>query len=163
MADDLILQALEAHYKAYISLKNDRQRAHEELAQINDAIATITPKIIGLSALVEVPEDSELSTFLFEIKTTGITDAIRSVLRSAGAVMLRPPVIKDQLIKMGLNLSGYQNPLAVIGSVLKRLEESGEVRKIPHKDGARYRWVRAEKTRPAEPPKISDVIKKKGK
>lgn len=163
MADDLILQALEAHYKAYISLKNDRSRAYEELGMINDAIARITPKIIGLSALVDVPVSSELGIFLYEIKTTGITDAVRSVLRSAGAVMLRPPVIKDQLIKMGLNLSGYQNPLAVIGSVLKRLEEAGEVRKVPNKGGALYSWVRAEKTPPEEPPKLSDVIKKKGK
>lgn len=164
MADDLIKQALEANYKAYISLKNNRARAIEDLAEINEQIAKITPKIIGLSALVDVPQDSELGMFLLEIKTTGITDAVRSVLRSAGpAILLRPPTIKDHLVKMGLDLSGYQNPLAVIGSVLNRLEEYGEVRKTPDKSGARYSWIRARKTEPVEPPKLSEAIKKRGK
>jgi len=143
MADELIMQALQANYELLESLRERRLDAEVTLSQIDEEIAQITPKIIGLAALVEVPTDSKIERFLAEVANNGLTDAVRSALRSVPAAMrIRPPQVRDRLVKMGVNLSVYQNPMAVIGSTLKRLEESGEIKKTPHKDGPLYNWIR---------------------
>lgn len=143
MADELIMQALQANYDLLVAMRDDRANAELAIAAIDEEVARITPKIIGLAALVDVPANSEIGRFLTEIANTGLTDAVRSVMRSVPVAMrIRPPQVRDLLVKMGVDLSSYQNPMAVIGSTLKRLEESGEIKKTAHKDGPLYNWIR---------------------
>jgi len=160
MADELIMKALEEAYKLVLFHRNQRAAGLRLVAQADEEIAKVTPKIIGLAALVDVPEDSELGQFVLEMASMGITDAVRLVLRSAGpAIRIKPTSIRDRLIKMGVKLD-YNNPLAVIGSTLKRLEEAGEVRKTMSQGTAMYSWIRIPDPPPLEEPSIDEVLKR---
>jgi hypothetical protein len=162
MADEKIMEALEENYRLLVSLRNERAKGLQMVATATEGIAKVTPKIIGLAALVDsVPEDSEIGQFLLETASTGITDAVRSVLRSNPAMNLRPTNIRDALIKMGVKLS-YQNPLAVIGSTLKRLEEAGEIRKTGGEGGARYSWIPVKIQPPVRVPTLGDALRARG-
>ena len=70
----------------------------------------------------------------------GLTDSCRLILRSAGHPLTAVEV-RAQLAAMGIDLSRYSNDLAAIHTILKRLNESGEVRFVPRtweKPG--YQW-----------------------
>src|SRR5258708_6399628 len=163
MADEKIMEALEENYRLLVSLRNERAQGLQMVAEATEGIAKVTPKIIGLAALLDdVPEDSEIGQVLLETASTGITDAVRSVLRSHAAhPPLRPTNIRDSLIKMGVKLS-YKNPLAVIGSTLKRLEEAGEIRKIEGEGGTRYSWIPVKIQPPVRVPTLGDALRARG-
>src|SRR6266478_4811304 len=99
MSDEFTMKALEENYKALLRLRHERARAERSLAEIDEQIAKQTPKVIALSALVdEVPEDSELGQFLIETASMGITDAVRTVLRSTPG-MMQPLDVRNALIR----------------------------------------------------------------
>jgi hypothetical protein len=71
----------------------------------------------------------------------GITDACRMVLRSAGAP-LTVVEIRTQLAAMGFDLARYENDLAAIHTVLKRLNQAGETRFVSRSWGRpSYEWL----------------------
>ena len=159
MTDEFTMKALEENYKRLVSLRNQRSQMERDLEQLNEEIAKATPRVVALAALVEdVPEDSDLGRFLTETAATGITDAVRTVLRSTPG-LLRPVDVRNALIKMGVKLD-YSNPLAVIGSTLKRLEESGEVLKTTTDSGtAFYGWSRPRDLPARKVPTLKDALK----
>jgi len=57
--------------------------------------------------------------------TWGLTEACRTVLRSAGRP-LTALELRDRLVSVGFDLERYSNALASVHTVLKRLTESGE-------------------------------------
>src|SRR5258707_4099095 len=57
----------------------------------------------------------------------GLTDACRLIVRGAG-VPLAPTDVRQRLQTIGFDLSKYANDLAAIHTILKRLNESGELR-----------------------------------
>jgi hypothetical protein len=72
----------------------------------------------------------------------GLTDSCRMVLRSAGHPLTAVEV-RGQLAAMGLDLSRYSNDLAAIHTILKRLNESGEVRFVARAWGKPgYQWTK---------------------
>lgn len=158
MSDEFTMKALEENYKALLKLRHERAQAEQSLAEIDERIAKITPKVIGLAALVdEVPEDSELGQFLIETASMGITDAVRTVLRSTPGLM-QPLDVRNALIRMGVNLRDYKNQLAVIGSTLKRLEESGEVVKSTPQGKPWYSWSRPRDLPPIQNPTLEAML-----
>jgi hypothetical protein len=60
----------------------------------------------------------------------GLTDACRLVVRGAG-VPVTPADVRQRLQSIGVDLSKYANDLAAIHTILKRLNESGELRFVP--------------------------------
>src|SRR5262245_1512836 len=71
----------------------------------------------------------------------GLTDACRMVLRSAGAP-LTVLEVRAQLGAMGIDLSRYENDLAAIHTILKRLNQAGEIRFVPRSWGRpSYEWL----------------------
>jgi hypothetical protein len=60
---------------------------------------------------------------------------------------MTPPEVRDRLLSIGYDLSSYSNELAVIHTVLRRLNEAGEIRIIPKAGGKNaYLW--------AKPPRV---------
>ena len=54
---------------------------------------------------------------------------------------MTPVDVRDRLLAIGVDLSVYANELAAIHTVLKRLNEAGEIRLVPRAGGkAAYLW-----------------------
>jgi hypothetical protein len=120
--------ALEAAAKEYEALGEQRRTIDERLTQLAQTIGTLS-RLIGLTPTVPL----------------SITDAVRLAIR-AGVPMM-PTEVRDRLLSIGVDLSSYSNELAVIHTVLKRLNEAGEIRVIPRPGGKnQYLW--------AKPPKV---------
>lgn len=117
--------ALEAAVKEYEALAGERQRIDGRLAALAQTIATLT-RLCGVTPTVP----------------WGLTDACRVVLRGAG-IPMTPLEVRNRLLAIGFDLSAYSSPLAAIHTVLKRLNESGELRFIADQSGKRsYVWER---------------------
>jgi hypothetical protein len=120
--------ALEAAAKEYESLGEQRRKIDERLTQLAQTIGTLS-RLIGLTPTVPL----------------SITDAVRLAIRAG--VPMTPMEVRDRLLSIGVDLSSYSNELAVIHTVLKRLNEAGEIRIIPKPGGKnQYLW--------AKPPKV---------
>src|SRR5258708_40274166 len=70
-----------------------------------------------------------------------ITDAVRLAMRAG--VPMTPLEVRERLLSIGVDLSTYSNDLAVIHTVLRRLNEAGELRLIPQPNGKNtYLWAK---------------------
>lgn len=120
--------ALEAAAKEYEGLGEQRRQIDERLTQLAQTIGTLS-RLIGLTPTVPL----------------SITDAVRLAIRAG--VPMTPPEVRDRLLSIGFDLSQYSNELAVIHTVLRRLNEAGEIRVLPKPGGKHaYLW--------AKPPKV---------
>jgi hypothetical protein len=123
-------RALEAAAKEYETLGAERQRIDKRLGELAQTIGTLS-RLCGLTPTVP----------------WGLTDACRTVLRSAGLPMTAAEV-RDRLQGVGCDLSTYSNALAAIHTTLKRLNDAGELRlalATPQSKVA-YVWNRPPKT-----------------
>jgi hypothetical protein len=102
-------RALDAAVKEYEALGAERQRIDTRLAELAQTISTLS-RLCGLTPTVP----------------WGLTDACRVVLRSG--LPMTPTDVRDRLQAIGVDLSKYSSELAAIHTVLKRLNEGGEVR-----------------------------------
>ena len=119
--------ALEAAAREYEQLGEERRKIDERLSQLAQTIGTLS-RLIGLTPTVPL----------------NITDAVRLAMRAG--VPMTPTEVRDRLLSIGVDLSNYANELAVIHTVLKRLNEAGEIRLIPRAGGKHaYLWARPPK------------------
>jgi hypothetical protein len=116
--------ALAAAIDEYESLGAERRRLDDRLAQLAQTIGTLS-RLLGLEPTVPL----------------GLTDACRLVLR--GGLPMTPVDVRDRLQSIGVDLSVYTNELAAIHTILKRLNEAGEIRIVPQSSGKpAYLWQR---------------------
>ena len=116
--------ALDAAIKEYEALGEKRRKIDDRLAQLAQTIGTLS-RLIGLTPTVPL----------------SITDGVRLALRTG--VPMTPTDVRDRLQAIGVDLSVYSNVLAVIHTVLRRLNEAGEIRRIPRPGGkTAYLWIR---------------------
>src|SRR3954469_20749974 len=108
--------ALAAAIREYENLGLERRRIDDRLAQLSQTIGTLN-KLLGYQSTVPL----------------GLTDAIRIVMR--GGVPMTPIEVRDRLKAIGLEMSKYVNDLAAVHTILKRLNENGELRFIPRELG----------------------------
>jgi hypothetical protein len=88
-----------------------------------------------------MPKTTAISETLNDVSKIGLTEAVRIVLRANGGWMT-PQQIRDQIRKLGIDLSRYQNPLASIHTILDRLidkEIELDVLETPKQRAARRR------------------------
>src|SRR5437870_8790891 len=115
-------RALEAATREYEDLGAKRHAIDKRLAELAQPIGTLS-KLIGLTPTVPI----------------GLTDAVRLIMR--GGVPMTPVEIRDRLHAIGFDVSKYSNDLAAVHTILKRLNESGELRFIPRAPGRhQYTW-----------------------
>jgi hypothetical protein len=123
MGSDEYRGALEAAVKEYEALGEQRRDIDKRLAQLAQTIGTLS-RLLGLTATVPL----------------SITEAVRLAMRSG--VPMTPLEVRERLLAIGTDLSAYSNDLAVIHTVLKRLNAAGEVRIIPRAGGKNaYLWA----------------------
>ena len=114
--------ALDAAVREYESLGAQRQEIDRRLAHLAQTIGTLS-RLLGLTPTVPL----------------GLTDACRLVLR--GGLPLTPVEVRDRLLQIGVDLTVYTNDLSAIHTVLKRLNESSEIRLVPKPSGKHaYLW-----------------------
>ena len=114
------------------------------LIELDAEIAKLRSKVISVADLVgSPPSDSPISKLKEFVTEMGLTDAIRQVLMAHNHG-LTPKEVRDWLVRMGVDLSGYGNVQASIHAILKRLQESGEAdRAVDKKTGKHinlYMW-----------------------
>lgn len=123
--------ALQAAAREYEALGEERRKIDDRLSQLAQTIGTLS-RLLGLTPTVPL----------------SITDAVRLAVRAG--VPMTPTEVRDRLLAIGVDLSIYTNELAVIHTVLKRLNEAGEIRILPKRGGKHaYLWAR--------PPKVIAV------
>jgi len=102
-------RALDAAVREYETLGQQRQDIDKRLSELAQTISTLS-RLCGLTPTVP----------------WGLTDACRVVLRSG--LPMTPTDVRDRLLAIGFDLSKYSNELSGIHTVLKRLNEAGELR-----------------------------------
>jgi hypothetical protein len=112
MTQETYRAALDAAVREYERAYADRAALDVRLAELQQSISTLT-RLCGFVPSVAF----------------GLTDACRLVLRGAGAPMTAVQV-RERLLSIGFDLDKYENALAAIHTVLKRLAESGETHPI---------------------------------
>ncbi|HWF84243.1 MAG TPA: hypothetical protein VG222_05335 [Vicinamibacterales bacterium] len=103
-------RALQTAIREYEALGQQRQSLDQRLAEVAQTIGALS-RLCGLVSTVPL----------------GLTDACRLVVRGAG-VPVTPIDVRDRIKAIGFDLSKYSNDLAAIHTILKRLNESGELR-----------------------------------
>jgi len=135
--------ALAAAIREYEDLGARRREIDDRLAQLAQTIGTLT-RLLGLTPTVPL----------------GLTDACRLVLR--GGLPMTPVEVRDRLVAIGVDLSIYSNELAAIHTVLRRLNESGEIRLLPRSTGKHaYLWNRPPRA-VAIGPEVAEFIRGTG-
>lgn len=133
--NSLYRDALEAAKSEMESLLTEQTEVEKRLSFINSRVNDLKKTILSLGELVGEE---------FEPETMGITDAIRKVMRGAlddKGSYISPISVRNFLQKDNFPLSAYKNPLAVIHTTLKRLEEQLEVQSTTLNNGKTYyRW-----------------------
>jgi hypothetical protein len=115
--------ALQSAIKEYEALGEQRRAIDARLSQLAQTIGTLS-RLLGLTPTVPM----------------SITDAVRLAARAG--VPMTPLEVRERLLSIGVDLSSYSNDLAVIHTVLKRLNEAGELRLIPKLNGKNaYLWA----------------------
>ena len=110
-------RALQAAVREYEELGLKRREIDRRLAELAQTMGTLS-KLLGHTPTVPM----------------GLTDAIRLVMRGAGLPMT-PVEIRDRLRAIGFDVAKYTNDLAAVHTILKRLNDAGELRFIARPDG----------------------------
>jgi hypothetical protein len=129
MSNEDYRAALESATRELETLTGQRAELDRRIAQLMQTMGNLM-KLCGLAPTVNF----------------GLTDSCRMILRSAGHPLTAVEV-RGQLAAMGVDLSRYSNDLAAIHTILKRLNDSGEVRFVPRtweKPG--YQWTKPPRT-----------------
>jgi hypothetical protein len=122
MTADDYRTALASAITEYEDLGQRRREIDDRLAQLAQTIGTLT-RLLGLTPTVPL----------------GLTDACRLALRGAGLPMT-PLEVRDRLLAIGFDLSVYTNELSAIHTILKRLNDAGEIRFVAKAGKQAYIW-----------------------
>ena len=110
-------RALQTAVREYEDLGIRRREIDRRLSELAQTIGTLS-KLLGHTPTVPL----------------GLTDAIRLVMRGAG-VPMTPVDVRDRLQGMGLDMARYTNDLAAVHTILKRLNDAGELRLVARPGG----------------------------
>jgi hypothetical protein len=135
--------ALDAAIKEYEALGEQRRDIDKRLSHLAQTIGTLS-RLLGLTPTVPL----------------GLTEGCRLVLRAG--VPMTPVQVRDRLLDVGLDLTSYTNDLSAVHTVLKRLNEAGEIRIVPQPSGKHaYLWQAPPKV-VAIGPEMAEYVRKSG-
>jgi hypothetical protein len=111
-----------------------RERLVDSIARVDQQIKALTAAAEAFARVIEVRPDPEVPLAAIEEQRPEfeITATVRDILKAArqgdrDQRSLSPPQIKTLLVEKGWKAEEYDNPLAVIHTILKRLVKSAEV------------------------------------
>jgi hypothetical protein len=132
--------------RAYAKAQREFQELLEKQENTEKRLLIVRKSMETLRELCESEgvaiEPSEEAADMLEHST--LADEIRNILKARHPAWLRPNEVKAELVKLGHDLSGYQNPQATIHMILKRMVESREVEEQISTENEKkiYRWIR---------------------
>jgi len=122
----------------------------EELGKLKATQERITRLENAINALRELSKQQTVSTALealrkmklepSAVQALGLTEIVKGILRQAHPKDLTAPEIRDELVALGFDLSGYKNPLAAIHNLIGRLVASNEISVITTEGREAVRW-----------------------
>jgi|ERR1700681_3988375 hypothetical protein len=121
-------------------LHADREAVNIEIVKLEQFISA-TANLLPDSERRLVNDTMESFQELSNLRETGLTDAIRAVLKSAAGQWLTVANVRDRLVSAGFDFSAYTaNPLASISTTLRRMKS--EDMETGNTDGSviTYRW-----------------------
>lgn len=127
-------------------LERERRALGELLRQREQLATKIAKQQIRVAALAALCEASEEVDKMAEMDLGGLTNACRTVFRAAGNRGLMPTEVRGSLERLRFPTQTHKNILASIHTVIRRLEEAGEIRKAIHdkhagEDKSVYQWA----------------------
>ena len=123
MSEEDYTAALGTAIAEYERLGEERRRIDARLSQLTETISTLS-RLVGLRPTVPF----------------GLTDAVRLIYRNAG-IPLSPTQARERLKAIGFDLSIYSNDMAALHTVLRRLNEAGELKFMATPGKHLYSWV----------------------
>jgi len=121
-------------YESWLARAQRRlETLYEHKSAIENEISALESGIKGFAPLVNQPA-------LWQGPDTGITDAVKSVLRSDESRMWSATQVRDELLERGISLT-QKNPLSTIYQVLARLVDQGGAIIYEREGKNLYKWV----------------------
>jgi hypothetical protein len=118
---------LNPYKSSYLAAKQELEQRRNELSFVTQRIALLEQTIRQLEPLANeagVPP------------TAGLPELCRQILMSRPSTEFTAPEMMQALANMGVDISGYSNPLAVLHTTLTRLVKPGNgFVKVPGPDG----------------------------
>lgn len=132
-------------YVAALDLaKKELAMKRSELHRLESDVRRLESTVMALTALTGKPQDIDVAA--------GITEAVKQAIRIQAPTGLFPTTVKLRLEEAGFPFQDMKNPMASIHSVLKRLEQSGFIRRSAADDGkTAYFWKGGQKGRRKPP------------
>ena len=124
-------EPLEAARTELEALLNEETGLEYRLIENRKRTEALRETVLTLAVLVGEEQEEE---------SVGITDAIRTVLKNMSDRSFQPRVVRLHLKRADFPLDKYKNPLAVIHTTLKRLEQQGEVKTVEIVGKTYYVW-----------------------
>jgi len=111
----------------------------ERREQLDRFIANLSRVVTANAEMLPDSERDEALRTLQELVggPPGFTDAVREFMRRNAGLSFTAIEVRERLKTVNFDVGAYDNPLASIHTILKRLVLQGEVERYP--DGA-YRW-----------------------
>jgi hypothetical protein len=117
------------HKQHLQAAEQELQQRLQERAWLEQRIAQLQQLIEALKTIVNAPDQRPMERSLPQLCLLILSQATED---------LSVPQIRDRLRMIGVILD-YQNELAVLHTIMGRLEKSGYVRSVRNLNGARYR------------------------
>jgi hypothetical protein len=127
-------------------LNHEREMLVDLLSQRERLEKKIARQLTRVGALAALSEEGEGVGEIMETELGGLTNACRVAFRAAGNRGLMPTEVRGALEQLRFPTRTHKNILASIHTVIRRLEESREIRKMIHdkhdeQDDSVYQWV----------------------
>lgn len=122
------------NYEIWLKAARDMlETLYQQKAAIEDEISQLQRAIQGFEPLVK-------NRAKWFGPTSGITHAIRALLKSESGRLFTATDIRDELLQRGVALR-QKNPMATIHQILHRLVQSETVKVFTHEPGRNhYKW-----------------------
>jgi len=130
--------------RALKAARNELEVLLKQRQEIDKRIMALQRTVDALIAVceeegVELPADL-LQDVELPASATGFTDAVRNVLKESGLPM-GPTAIRDGLIRRGIDMTKYSNPMVVVHNTLKRLCTQGDIQRTPVGESGAFQYV----------------------
>jgi len=158
-AAEIYFEALTESLAELSDLMEEIERIDERREEAIRRVFRLRHGALGLAALCGRKQLAQEFPELFPddiAPDTGLTDAVRDVLKSNDPVFCSPVYIRDTLKEKGFDLSKYTNALASIHTVLKRLVRQGDAVDASRDGRTVYRWAKKKQQQEEALPELSD-------
>jgi hypothetical protein len=109
--------------EASVAAHDEYVRCEQRLSEIQAEAATLTQRMQELAAYINAVRPLIQNDPGKSLNETGLTEICRDVLSRAGRWVTAEEV-RQMLSQVGIDISGYTNPMAVLHSILKRIGPS---------------------------------------